>query len=93
MPGIAALLQQRPLTGSAHALDRTAKSIMAESGWAAGDVDAAHAVFYIHLLGSVQLEHHLRLGGTGRGRGRDAELLFRRGLHVILTGLRHSQPT
>lgn len=91
VPGIAALLQQRPLTGAADALDRIAKSIMAESGWPAADVDAAHAVLYIHLLGSVQLEHHLRLSGTDRGG--DAGQLFRRGLDVILTGLQHSQPT
>ncbi|VEG58199.1 TetR family transcriptional regulator [Mycolicibacterium aurum] len=89
MPGIAALLQQRPLTGAAHAMDRTAKDILTESGWSADDVAAAHVVLYIHLLGSVQLQHHLNLSGADR----DAELLFQGGLRVILTGLRHSRPT
>ncbi len=91
MPGIAALLQQRPLIGAAHAMDRTAKAILTESGWSADDVAAAHAVLYIHLLGSVQLQHHLKLSGADR----DAELLFQRGLRVILAGLRtpRRQPT
>ena len=90
IPGIAALIQQRPLIGAAHSMDRTAKAIMAESGWATDDLDAAHAVLYIHLLGSVQLEHHLRRTGAG-----DAQLLFQHGLRVILAGLQHttSPPT
>jgi len=85
VPGIAALIQQRPLIGAADAMDHTAKAIMAESGWATEDVDAAHAVLYIHLLGSVQLEHHLRRTGAG-----NAQLLFQHGLRVILAGLQHS---
>lgn len=87
MPGIAALLQQRPLVGPADAMDRTARDILTESGWAAEDVAAAHVVLYIHLLGSVQLQHHLRLSGADR----DAELLFQRGLRVILAGLAHDR--
>ncbi|MGE0214964.1 TetR/AcrR family transcriptional regulator [Mycolicibacterium sp.] len=82
MPGIAALLQQRPLTGAAHAMDRTTRSILAESGWPAEELDAAHAVLYIHLLGSVQLEHHIRRAGSG-----DALRHFQQGLRVILAGL------
>ncbi len=85
VPGIAALIQQRPLIGAADAMDHTAKAIMAESGWATEDVDAAHAVLYIHLLGSVQLEHHLRRTGAG-----NAQLLFQHGLRVMLTGLQPS---
>lgn len=82
VPGIATLLQQRPLVGAADAMDRTVKGIMAESGWATDDLDAAHAVLYIHLLGSIQLEHHLRRTGAG-----DARVLFQHGLRVILAGL------
>lgn len=95
MPGIAALLQQRPLVGAAHTMDHIATSILAQSGWSASDVDAAHAVLYIHLLGSVQLEHHLRQSRSDAisVAGRDAEVLFQRGLQVILTGLRHRHPT
>ena len=66
IPGIAALIQQRPLSGAADAMDRTARALIAESGWTTEDVDAAHAVLYIHLLGSVQLEHHLRRTGAAQ---------------------------
>lgn len=85
IPGIAALIQQRPLVGAADTMDRTVKQIMTESGWAPTDIEAAHAVLYIHLLGSVQLEHHLRRTGAG-----DAQLLFQHGLRVILAGLHHT---
>ena len=88
VPGIAALIQQRPLSGVADAMDRTARALIAESGWTTEDLDAAHAVLYIHLLGSVQLEHHLRRTGA-----RNANLLFQHGLRVILAGLQHSHPT
>ncbi len=88
IPGIAALIQQRPLSGVADAMDRTARALIAESGWTTEDLDAAHAVLYIHLLGSVQLEHHLRRTGAG-----NANLLFQHGLRVILAGLQHSHPT
>ncbi|HYJ55399.1 MAG TPA: TetR family transcriptional regulator [Mycobacterium sp.] len=88
IPGIAALIQQRPLSGVADAMDRTARALIAESGWTTEDLDAAHAVLYIHLLGSVQLEHHLRRTGA-----RNANLLFQHGLRVILAGLQHSHPT
>lgn len=83
IPGIAALIQQRPLTGAADSMDRICRSIMAEAGWAAADVDGAHAVLYIHLLGSVQLAHHLRLAGSN-----DGQQHFEHGLRVILTGLK-----
>lgn len=85
MPGIAALLQQRPLTGAAHAMDRTAKEILADSGMATDEIDTAHAVLYIHLLGSVQLQHHLAAAGAATAS--DAEAIFQRGLQVILAGL------
>ncbi|MDG4665166.1 TetR/AcrR family transcriptional regulator [Mycobacterium sp. 236(2023)] len=88
VPGIAALLQQRPLAGAAGAMDTAAKTIMAESGWSAEDLDAAHVVLYIHLLGSVQLEHHLN--GTGSDAAHDR---FLQGLRVILTGLRTCRPS
>lgn len=88
IPGIAALIQQRPLIGTAHSLDQTAKQIMSESGWAPDDLESAHVVLYIHLLGSVQLEHHLQSTGAG-----DSQLLFQHGLRVILTGLQHSYPS
>jgi AcrR family transcriptional regulator len=87
IPGIAAMLQQRPLTGAADAMDRTVRQIMAESGWTTDEVAAAHAVLYIHLLGSVQLEHHLRHSGIGSRSDDGAESVFQHGLRVILAGL------
>lgn len=89
MPGIAALLQQRPLTGAAGAMDRAVKSILAESGLETANLETAHAVLYIHLLGSVQLEHHLHRSGASERSTSDGELLFQRGLRVILSGLIH----
>jgi TetR/AcrR family transcriptional regulator, tetracycline repressor protein len=88
VPGIAALIQQRPLAGAAAAMDRTAKVIMAESGWPTEDLDAAHVVLYIHLLGSVQLEHHLQETGS-----RDAQQRFEQGVRVILAGLHACRPS
>ncbi|MDA2889891.1 TetR family transcriptional regulator [Mycolicibacterium sp. BiH015] len=88
VPGIAALLQQRSLAGLAGTMDRAAKSIMAESGWPSEDLDAAHVVLYIHLLGSVQLEHHLH--GTGSDA---AHATFHQGLRTILAGLRTCRPS
>ena len=87
IPGIAALLQQRPPTGMAHAMDHAARSILADTGLAPEELETAHAVLYIHLLGSVQLAHHLRGGHSGGASPQDAELLFQRGLRVILAGL------
>ncbi|MFB1294422.1 TetR/AcrR family transcriptional regulator [Mycobacterium sp. pW049] len=88
VPGIAALLQQRPLTGVANVMDSAAKSIMAESDWPTEDIDAGHVVLYIHLLGSVQLEHHLRSSGSD-----DAYARFNQGLRVIIAGLRTCRPS
>lgn len=90
IPGVAAMLQQRPLTGAAHAMDRTAKAIMAESGWPAEQIARAHAVLYIHLLGSIQLEHHLRDAGINGGPEDGGYAVFQHGLRVILTGLQHT---
>lgn len=92
IPGVAAMLQQRPMTGAADAMDRTARAIMADSGWSGERIAQAHAVLYIHLLGSIQLEHHLRGSGIARGTDVGAHSVFRYGLRVILTGLQHTPP-
>ena len=88
VPGIAALLQQRSLAGLAGTMDHAAKTIMAESGWPAEDLDAAHVVLYIHLLGSVQLEHHLHGAGSDEAHAR-----FDQGLRIILAGLCTCRPS
>lgn len=85
VPGIAAVLQEHPHTPAATALDRASRGILHESGLRARDFDAAHATLYIHLLGSVQLEHTQRAGGAASGPSDEA---FAYGLRLILTGLR-----
>ncbi|MBV5241937.1 TetR family transcriptional regulator [Mycolicibacterium sp. PAM1] len=92
IPGVAAMLQQRPLAGAAHAMDRTARAIMAEAGWDGEQISRAHAVLYIHLLGSIQLAHHLRDSGIDGGSDDGAHSVFQHGLRVILTGLQHTSP-
>jgi AcrR family transcriptional regulator len=80
VPGIAVLLQQHPHTAAATELDRASRAILGESGLDAEYFDAAHAALYIHLLGSVQLEHAAAHGPSERA--------FAYGLRLILTGLR-----
>lgn len=90
VPGIAALLQEHPHTSAATALDRASRAILHESGLDAERFDATHAALYIHLLGSVQLEHTRRAGGMADGPSGEA---FAYGLRLILAGLRHELKT
>jgi TetR/AcrR family tetracycline transcriptional repressor len=83
VPGIAGLLQRRPLTSAAAAVDQATRNILGESGLRAKDFAAAHALLFTHLLGSVELQHN-RAAANG-----DPESVFRYGLQVILTGIRH----
>jgi AcrR family transcriptional regulator len=86
VPGIAALLQQRPHTEAADNMDRETRKILHESGLLAKDFGAAHAVLYIHLLGSVELEHRRQPGASLAAE--DMESVFSYGLKVILAGLK-----
>jgi AcrR family transcriptional regulator len=86
VPGIAALLQEHPHTAAATEMDGASRAILRESGLNAEHFDAAHAALYIHLLGSVQLEHTHLAGGAARGPGDEA---FAYGLRLILAGLRN----
>jgi len=86
--GIAGLLQQRPHTTAAANMDKATRSILRESGLSKRPFDAAYALLYVHLLGSVELEHNRPAKPTHRvGR---AEATFRDGLQIILTGLLHA---
>ena len=88
VPGIAGLLQQRPHTVAAENMDRATRSILRESGLSKRSFNAAYSLLYVHLLGSVELEHNRPAKPTRRvGR---AEATFRDGLQIILTGLRHA---
>lgn len=86
VPGIAVLLQEHPHTTAATEMDRASRAILREAGLNAKHFDAAHAALYIHLLGSVQLEHTHLAGGAARRQGDEA---FAYGLRLILTGLRN----
>lgn len=83
--GVAALLQQRPHTAAAANMDRSTRSILSEAGLPKRDFAAAYALLYVHLLGSVELEHHRARPGTRR-----AETVFRDGLRIILNGVRNA---
>lgn len=85
VPGIAALLQQHPHTDAAAEMNRAARAILSESGLDARHFEATHAALYIHLLGSVQLEHTRRAGAAATVPSDDA---FAYGLRLILAGLR-----
>ncbi|OBK51782.1 TetR/AcrR family transcriptional regulator [Mycobacterium sp. 1081908.1] len=82
VPGIAALLQEHPHTAAATELDRASRAILRESGLGAQHFDAAHAALYIHLLGSVQLQHTYGADGP-------SDKAFGYGLRLILAGLRN----
>lgn len=88
VPGIAALLQQRPHTPAATNMDRATRAILRESGLSKRSFTAAYALLYVHLLGSVELQHN-RGAQTRPGAAR-AEATFRDRLQIILTGLRHA---
>jgi TetR/AcrR family transcriptional regulator, tetracycline repressor protein len=84
VPGIAGLLQGHPHTAAATEMDRASRAILAESGLRAEHFEAVHATLYIHLLGSVQIEH---IAGAKAGEPRDGA--FGYGLRLILAGLRN----
>ena len=85
VPGIAVLLQEHAHTAAAAEMDRASRRILRQSGLDAAHFDAAHAALYIHLLGSVQLEHFHRAGAA---TDRPDDKAFAYGLRLILTGLR-----
>ncbi|SOJ53490.1 hypothetical protein MSIMFB_00993 [Mycobacterium simulans] len=86
VPGIAALLLQHPHTAAATEMDRASRGILRESGLRAEHFEAAHAALYIHLLGSVQLEHMRPTDASADGPN---DWAFVYGLRLILAGLRN----
>lgn len=82
VPGIAGLLQGHPHTAAATEMDRASRAILRESGLRADHFEAAHATLYIHLLGSVQIEH---IVGANAGESS----AFGYGLRLIIDGLRN----
>jgi TetR/AcrR family transcriptional regulator, tetracycline repressor protein len=88
VPGSAALLQQRPHTRAAANMDEATRKLLHESGLATDDFDGAHAVLYIHLLGSVELAHRRYPGGATAKQNAGMKSVFLFGVQVILEGLR-----
>jgi TetR/AcrR family tetracycline transcriptional repressor len=88
VPGSAALLQQRPHTRAAANMDEATRKLLRESGIATDDFDGAHAVLYIHLLGSVELAHRRYPGGATAKQNAGIKAVFLFGVQVILEGLR-----
>ena len=86
--GIAGLLQQRPHTAAAANMDRATRSILRESGLSNRAFAAAYNLLYVHLLGSVELEHNRAAHGATQTTR--AESVYRGGLQIILTGLRQT---
>jgi TetR/AcrR family tetracycline transcriptional repressor len=89
VPGIAGLLQRRPITSTAATLDSASRAILSESALPADDVAKAHAVLFTHLLGAVELEHSREKTGSAVDLGGPPEALYLYGLRVILAGLRN----
>ncbi|OBJ48161.1 TetR/AcrR family transcriptional regulator [Mycobacterium sp. 1423905.2] len=85
VPGIAVLLQEHPHTAAATEMDRASRAILRDSGLPAAHFEAAHATLYVHLLGSVQLEH---IRPVDASVGGPHDWAFEYGLRLILTGLR-----
>jgi TetR/AcrR family tetracycline transcriptional repressor len=89
VPGVASMLQTREPGESALRLDQFSRSLLAEAGLAKGPAAAAHTVLFTYLLGSVSMEE-LRAAAPAGHDTRQAALRFRRGLDVIIAGIRAS---
>jgi TetR/AcrR family transcriptional regulator, tetracycline repressor protein len=85
VPGIAGLLQGHPHSAAASEMDRASRAILRESGLRGRRFEAAHAALYVHLLGSVQLEHIRPVGAKAVA---PSDWAFGYGLRLILNGLR-----
>lgn len=95
VPGIANVLQTNGNGHTARSLDTLSRALIAEAGLTASAADAAHAVLYTYLLGSISLEETRpartgpRIGPRiGRSREKQADARYLEGLHVIIRGIR-----
>ena len=85
VPGIAGLLLGHPHTAAASEMNRASRGILRESGLRGRRFEAAHAALYVHLLGSVQLEHIRPVESKPVA---PSDWAFAYGLQLILDGLR-----
>jgi TetR/AcrR family tetracycline transcriptional repressor len=86
VPGIAGVLQTNGDGECARRLDRLSRELIAKSGLTDATVNAAHAVLYTYLLGSVSLEES-RPPTIPKPSKRQAATRYRAGLAVILAGI------
>lgn len=87
--GIAGVLQTNGGGECARHLDRLSRELIAESGLNAAATNAAHAVLYTYLLGSVSLEES-RPPTVPKPTKRHAASRYRAGLAIILAGIQSS---
>jgi TetR/AcrR family transcriptional regulator, tetracycline repressor protein len=86
VPGIANVLQTNGNGQQAQRLDRLSRTLIGQAGLRKAATNAAHAVLYTYLLGSVSLEES-RPEPVRGGRTR-ADAHYTEGLHVIIEGIR-----
>jgi TetR/AcrR family transcriptional regulator, tetracycline repressor protein len=87
--GLAGILQTNGGGESARRLDGLSRALIAQSGLTDAKVNAAHAVLYTYLLGSVSLEES-RPPTVPKPTKRQAASRYRAGLAVILAGIQAS---
>lgn len=85
--GIAGVLQTNGDGESAHRLDELGRSLVGQAGLTPAAAEAAHTVLYTYLLGSVSLEE-TRPEGVAGPSPRQAAIRFRKGLEIIMAGIR-----
>jgi AcrR family transcriptional regulator len=86
VPGIAAILQTNGDSACARRLDQLSRELVSEAGPTPSVGNAAHAVLYTYLLGSVSLEEARPPGGRAPTKHQAASH-FRAGLTLIVAGL------
>ena len=89
VPGVATMLQSSGAGDSARRLDRLSRELIAESGLTEAKVNAAHAVLYTYLFGSVSLEE-ARPAQLPSPTTRQAAARYRAGLALIIAGIKAS---
>ena len=86
VPGIATVLQTNGNGQRARRLDELSRTLVAEAGLTANTADAAHAVLYTYLLGSISLGES-RPASAGHRSTQQADARYLEGLHVIIDGI------
>lgn len=80
VPGIAMVLQTRPLVPAGRALNAASMRMLLDAGISRAHAKEANALLYTHQLGSVALEHSYGPSSSAK--------TFEYGMDVILAGLK-----